>query len=128
MNGKIFDILQPAETGTSFNATSPQVLTEAYWNAQSYFSEYLAGAYGVQGLRSGGVYPEAGQPPGNFPPGTAPTFDGTSVFTDVVVNIDGQTTFGGFTYEGFSFPDVATMVEAARGNLERGAETRDLNG
>ena len=43
------------------------------------------------------------------------------MFTDVVVNIDGQTTFGGFTYEGFSFPDVATMVEAARGNLESNA-------
>ncbi|MBK7838270.1 MAG: VWA domain-containing protein [Candidatus Obscuribacter sp.] len=118
MHGKIFDILKPAATGSSLNAAAPQILTEAYWNAKCYSSEYLAKHYGVPGLRSGGVYPEAGRPPGNYPPGLAPTFDGFNVFTDSVVNIDGQAAFGGFTYNGFDFPDVGTMVEASRGNLE----------
>jgi Flp pilus assembly protein TadG len=116
--GKIFDILKPAITGTSFNGSLPQFLTESYWSANTYFSEYLASYYGVQGLRSAGVYPEAGAPPGNYPPGTAPTFDGFKTFTDVVVNIDGNNIFSGFTYDGFAFPDKATLVEAARGNLE----------
>lgn len=118
MRGKIFDILKPAATGSSLNACYPQILTEAYWEAKCYSSEYLAQYYGVPGLRSGGIYPEAGRAPGNFPPGTAPTFDGMKVFTDVVVNIDGQPSFGGASYGGFAFPDVATLTEAARGNLE----------
>ncbi|CAN5240681.1 hypothetical protein BH11CYA1_BH11CYA1_04910 [soil metagenome] len=118
MQGKIFDILKPAPTGSSLNACYPQILTEAFWEAQCYSSEYLAQYYGVPGLRSGGIYPEAGKAPGNFPPGTAPTFDGMKVFTDVVVNIDGNPSFGGASYGGFSFPDVATLTEAARGNLE----------
>lgn len=121
LRGKIFDILKPAATGSSFNAAAPQILTEAYWNAKAYFSEYMAKYYGVAGLRSGGVYPEAGQPPGNFPPGTAPTFEGMDVFTDAVVNIDGQPTFGGFSYGGFDFPSIGVLVEAARGNLESNA-------
>jgi Flp pilus assembly protein TadG len=118
MRGRIFDILKPAATGSSLNACYPQILTEAYWEAKCYSSEYLAQYYGVPGLRSGGIYPEAGRAPGNFPPGTAPTFDGMKVFTDVVVNIDGQTTFAGASYGGFAFPDIATLTEAARGNLE----------
>ncbi len=118
MQGRIFDILKPAITGTSLNGTFPQLLTESYWNAKTYFSEYLASYYGVSGLRSGGVYPEAGAPPGNCPPGTAFTFDGFKTFTDVVVNIDGNTIFGGFSYDGYAFPDLATLIEASRGNLE----------
>ncbi len=118
MRGRIFDILKPAATGSSLNACYPQILTEAFWEAKCYSSEYLAQYYGVPGLRSGGIYPEAGRAPGNFPPGTAPTFDGMKVFTDVVVNIDGQTTFAGASYGGFAFPDIATLTEAARGNLE----------
>jgi len=121
MQGRIFDILRPAATGSSLNAAAPQILTEAYWNAKCYASEYLAKYYGVPGLRTGGVYPEAGRPPGNCPPGLAPTFDGLNVFTDSVVNIDGQPTFAGFAYNGFEFPDVGTLVEASRGNLESDA-------
>lgn len=121
MQGKIFDITKPAITGTSLNGTLPQFLTDSYWNANTYFSEYLASYYGVKGLRSGSVYPEAGAPPGNYPPGTAFTFDGFKTFTDMVVNIDGNSIFSGFTYDGFAFPDKATLVEAARGNLESSA-------
>lgn len=57
---------------------------------------------------------DASTPPGNFPPGTAED----SGFTDAVVNIDEQTNFGGFSEGGFDFPNVATLVEASRGNLD----------
>lgn len=39
-------------------------------------------------------------------------------FTDVVVNLDENNTFGGGTFGGLSFPNVGTLVEASRGNLE----------
>ncbi len=118
MKGKIYDIMKPGAMGTSLNAVQPQLLTDAYYNSKAYFSEYLASYYGTKGLRSNSVYPEAGAPPGNCPPGTAFTFDGFRCFTDEVVNIDGKDFFGGFVYDGYSFPDVATLVEASRGNLE----------
>jgi hypothetical protein len=55
-----------------------------------------------------------GTPPGNFPPGSA-SVDG---LTDVVVNLDEQNAFGSFSQDGFDFPSVGVLVEAARGNLE----------
>ncbi|MBY0546863.1 MAG: TadE/TadG family protein [Candidatus Obscuribacterales bacterium] len=124
-NGKIFDIATPGLNGTSFNGIPPQYLSMA---SRFWFSEHLTQFFGVPGLRSGGVYPEAGRPPGNFAAG-APTYDGgyngKGVYTDMVVNIDGNTTFGGktvtdggFTY---NFPTVESMVEASRGNLENAA-------
>ncbi|MFN8551245.1 MAG: vWA domain-containing protein [Candidatus Obscuribacterales bacterium] len=114
--GKIFDILQPGSGGTSLNAAEPQLLDQAF-NMQ--FTENLAREAGVPGLRSLNGYPDQGKPPGNCPPGTAPTWDGYSnAFTDLVVNIDGNQSFSGFTYNGYRFPDRATLVEAARGNLE----------
>ncbi|MBI1272006.1 VWA domain-containing protein [bacterium] len=119
--GKIYDIINPAPTGSNLNGLEPQTLDKAYFNAGLNFSEYLASYYGTPGLRSLGGYPEVGRPPGNYPPGTAPTFDGFRAFTDVVVNIDGNRNFGGFTYKGYSFPDIATLVEASRGNLENGS-------
>lgn len=118
MRGKIFDITRPPATGLSFNGLEPQGLTDAYDSSEAYFSEWLAKYYGVQGLRSGGVYPEQGRPPGNCPPGTAPADFGLPMYTDSVVNIDGRTTFGGTTFNGYHFPNVGTLVEASRGNLE----------
>ncbi len=53
-------------------------------------------------------------PPGNFPPGTA----GQSGFTDIVVNLDENVNFTGFSQDGFNFPNLAALVEASRGNLE----------
>jgi hypothetical protein len=117
-NKKIFDFLQPASTGSSLNGLEPQNLDDAYFNANLNFSEYLARYYSVPGLRSLGGYPDQGKPPGNYPPGTAPTFDGFGTFTDMVVNIDGNNVFSGFSYNGYNFPDLATLVEASRGNLE----------
>ncbi len=117
--GKQYDIMKPGPNGTSLNGVYPHIASDAYYNAQLWFSEYLAQYYGVSGLRSlGGGAAEAGSPPGNYPPGTAPTYPGWAVFTDVVVNLDGNNNFAGFNGNGYNFPDVATMVEAARGNLE----------
>lgn len=42
-------------------------------------------------------------------------------FSDLVVNIDGNDHFGGFSADGFDFPDLGTLVEASRGNLENAA-------
>ena len=117
--GKQYDIMKPGPNGTSLNGVYPHIASDAYYNAQMWFSEYLAQYYAVPGLRSlGGAAAEAGSPPGNYPPGTAPTYPGWAVFTDIVVNLDGNNTFAGFNGNGYNFPDVATMVEAARGNLE----------
>jgi hypothetical protein len=44
-----------------------------------------------------------------------------NTFSDAVVNLDGNSAFGGITYNGFSFPSVGALVEAARGNLESAA-------
>lgn len=52
------------------------------------------------------------------PPREAPS---ANKFTDLVVNIDGNSTFGGISSGGFSFPNIATLVEASRGNLESAA-------
>jgi hypothetical protein len=56
----------------------------------------------------------AGSPPGNFPPGNA-TISGV---TDAVINLDEHDVFSGFSQDGFDFPTVGVLVEAARGNLE----------
>jgi hypothetical protein len=58
--------------------------------------------------------PNVAGPPGNFPPGAA----SPTGFTDEVVNLDENASFGGVTVDGFSFPNVGVLVEAARGNLE----------
>lgn len=121
-HGKIFDIVSAPATGTGLNAAPPQNLQNANTSyASLLFSEKAAKDKSVIGMRSGGVFPEAGRAPGNFY--GAPTFDSDdSVFTDMVVNIDGNDTFGGITTsDGFSFPDINTLVEAARGNLETDA-------
>jgi hypothetical protein len=117
-NGTIYNVDQPGATGTTLNGGQPQGLSWAMYNDGLWFSEVLAGYYGIQGLRSGSVWPEKGQAPGNCPPGTAYAFDGSPVYTDLVVNLDGNTTFGGITSGGYNFPDVGTLLEASRGNLE----------
>jgi hypothetical protein len=42
-----------------------------------------------------------------------------SMFTDIIVNIDGNQGFAGFTTpDGYTFPDKPSLLEASRGNLE----------
>lgn len=115
-NGNIYDIVGPPPTGTRVNGVPPQYLSSSNQGDVRYpinFSEE-GSARGLRGSSN------AGAPPGNFPPGTASTGNAYT-YTDLVVNIDGKATFGGMTTDtGYSFPDIATLVEAARGNLEDG--------
>ncbi len=55
---------------------------------------------------------DVGTKPGRGSPGSGDDF------TDLVVNLDEQASFGGFTSGDFSFPNIGVLVEAARGNLE----------
>jgi len=106
--GTIWNILIPPDTGTQVNGVYPENLGLAN-NGVSYpltFSPQLRGS------------PNQGSPPGNYPPGNA-ALGSAQTFTDMVVNIDGNTIFGGLTTtDGYAFPNIATVVEAARGNLE----------
>jgi hypothetical protein len=105
--GRIYDILKPAPSGTGLNAEYPQNLSQAKSNT-----------YGLQfrsDLRTNNPAKDNGAPPGDFPSGAG---YGKYEFSDLVVNIDGKKTFGGVSIGGFDFPDLATLVEAARGNLE----------
>lgn len=125
--GTIYNIIQPGEKGTSLNAMSPQLLDQAAIRDDNQlgfeFSEYLKWYYAENssGLRSLNNPVDAGAPPGNCPPGNAATYDGFPTFTDLVVNIDGNTTFQGININGYDFPSYAVLVEAARGNLENQA-------
>lgn len=115
-SGRIYDIIGPVPTGTRVNGVPPQYLSSANsnnrWNI--YFSE-ASGTGSARGLRGS---QNAGSRPGNCPPGTASTGT-TRTFTDLVVNIDGRNTFAGLTTgDGYAFPNLGTLVEAARGNLE----------
>jgi hypothetical protein len=47
----------------------------------------------------------------------------TSLFTDLVVNLDGNQTFGGYispNFPGYPFPSLDYLVEASRGTMENG--------
>ncbi len=106
--GTIFNIIGPPATGTRVNGVYPEYLglADSGVSYPLYFSPSLRGS------------PDQGSPPGNYPPGKASTGN-AQTFTDMVVNLDGKSVFGGITTaDGFSFPDLATVVEASRGNLD----------
>jgi hypothetical protein len=131
--GLIYNILQPSPTGTSLNAINPQLFEESSDLVDPGYGQNLdfTGDIGSN-LRSlggwtataNGLDDDAGQPPGNYGGAlyTSPNGNKPPNYTDVVVNIDGNTVFGGkvvTTALGtFNFPDLPTLVEAARGNLE----------
>lgn len=51
-----------------------------------------------------------------------------TLFTDLVVNLDGNTDFMGYTdpdFPNYPFDDLDTLVEAARGNMENGSVAPD---
>ncbi len=115
--GTIYSILGPPATGTGFNANYPQALSSARSGASYplYFSEDAgAGANAATGLRGAN---NAGSPPGNYP-GLGAGVGTQYTFTDLVVNLDGKNQFQSFSADGYDFPDLATLVEAARGNME----------
>jgi hypothetical protein len=124
--GWIYNVVLPDKTGATTNALPPQNLGWSYWNGQCYFSEFLGALQGVPGLRSLGGYSPATQEVGEAPNNTPPNGNGVPLpqdneFTDLVVNIDNNTQFAGLPASGtggYAFPNVATLVEAARGNLE----------
>lgn len=112
--GRIYDLFGPPATGTTLQAVAPQNLADVNRSDHRWrlnFSE-AGTAKGLRGANN------AGSPPGNYPGLTSGTGNSQTI-TDIVVNIDGKTTFAGLnTADGFSFPNVATLVEASRGNLE----------
>jgi hypothetical protein len=116
--GTIAKILNEPPRGVNLNGLEPQGLENANTAPMPLkFSELApAATVGLRGLT------DAGSPPGNYPPpfGVSPTpsVGGQDVFTDVVVNLDGNAHFGGCSVGGWNFPNVAVLVEAARGNLE----------
>lgn len=112
--GAIYDIIGPVPSGTRVNALPPQYLDLADNDVRRplSFSESSGATRGLRGATNAGALP------GNCPPGTA-SAGNTQVFTDLVVNLDKNIAFAGITTsDGYSFPDIGTLVEAARGNLE----------
>lgn len=114
--GRLYDIIGPVPSGTRVNAIYPQYLALAddsvRWPLTFSESTSTAESKGLRGSTN------AGSRPGNCPPGTARTGTSTT-FTDMVVNIDGKSAFAGLTTpDGYAFPNIGTVVEAARGNLE----------
>ena len=111
--GSIYSVLLPTPLGASVNIEYPQTL--------DYSSVYTNKLNFNGSLRAGPTGGETGQPPGNFSGGSA---GGTTDFTDLVSNLDGNNHFAGFTYVDpisgltYAFPSLGALVEASRGNLE----------
>jgi hypothetical protein len=109
-NGTIYSIVDPPATGTSCNALYPQGLDLADNNANPGL-DFLPIC---RGATNNSI-------PGNTGPTGGTNVGDSSDFTDMVVNLDGNTVYGGGTYGGYNFPNVAVLVEASRGNLENAA-------
>jgi hypothetical protein len=103
--GPLYNIIGPPPTGSAVDALPPQNLSVTGQSDHSYRLTFSAALRGSSD---------------NSPPGNKSSSIGftNQTFTDLVVNIDGNNVFGGFNYKGYNFPDVATLVEASRGNLE----------
>lgn len=113
--GRLYDILSPPPEGTGVNALPPQNLDGASTSSNDRpltFSATLRGAT------------DTGAPPGNYPSGSLSGYNAYT-FTDLIVNInegpDHTMVFPYTSPGGFVYPNMETVVEAARGNLENGA-------
>lgn len=123
----IYKINVPTKAGSSVNATPPQNLTYANYPRPPYLTgnaiPYVFSADLRCAPASGSS--EVGMPPGNKVDPAIPIAAGSSppVFTDIVVNIDGKEAFTGYSdpVTGLNFPDLGTLVEASRGNLNSSA-------
>lgn len=113
--GKLFDVLGAPPEGTGVNALPPQNLDSASSSTNSHrltFSRTLRG-----NLNTGG-------PPGNYPSGSNAGDNYT--FTDLIVNISESSDWHALNLPwtspgGFFYPNLETVVEAQRGNLENGS-------
>jgi hypothetical protein len=95
---------------------------DGYWRYGLYF------ASGSHNKNVNEVIVPTGTPgPNSGAPGYVPGVSygpyNYNVFTDLVVNLDGnnqygQGTYTSFTYNNYAFPTLGAVVEAARGNLE----------
>ena len=115
--GRIFDVIGPPAMGSAVDGVYPQQLTDSNTPGKNLyplnFSEQGGRPGAAIGLRG---TTDAGSFPGNR---ANPALTGDAhTYTDLVVNIDGNTTFKGAQDGSYIYPDVATLVEAARGNLE----------
>lgn len=106
--GPMYQVIGPPPTGSACDALPPQNLSVANQSDHNYRLQFNGALRGA----NDNSYP--GNKSGNV------AWTNTS-FTDLVVNVDGNNIFGGFTYKGYSFPDVGTLVEASRGNLDNAA-------
>ncbi|HEY9871622.1 MAG TPA: vWA domain-containing protein [Candidatus Obscuribacterales bacterium] len=91
-----------------------------------FYPQWLFSDFGDELRNKAGLY----LPPGNEPTeaakpenaGAASQASNSTIYTDCVINLDDNDTFGGFTgsYQGasYSFPNYQVLVEAARGNLD----------
>jgi hypothetical protein len=114
--GKLYDVMGPPPTGSAVDAVPPQTLSSSNQNDHRWrmnFSEVTGRPGSARGLRGTS---NNGSPPGNRA-GSMGTGN-AQTYTDLVVNIDGNDRFQGFTSGGYAFPTIGTVVEAARGNLE----------
>ncbi|MDR3616192.1 MAG: VWA domain-containing protein [Candidatus Obscuribacterales bacterium] len=97
-------------TGSAMNAMPPQNLSSVKDTTNNNFT--FDGQHRSNGGADYGTPPTSGYTPQS------------GYFTDEVVNLDGNLVFnngndnGSFTVGGKAFPNLATLVEAARGNLE----------
>lgn len=98
-------------TGSSVNACYPQELDDVFANGMG----NLNFDYGRRGQTQG------------TPPGQEGQNNNNAAFTDMVVNLDENDVFGGYSYNGFDFPTVGALVEAARGNLENNGMATSSN-
>ncbi|MBZ0187180.1 MAG: hypothetical protein K8F91_13110, partial [Candidatus Obscuribacterales bacterium] len=112
-HGRLFDVIGPPPTGSGLNAHYPQTLEASSSNC----SRPLSFSNALRGPTN------AGSPPGNYPGGGGTGNQFT--YTDLVVNIseagDGTLSLPWTSPAGFTYPNIETVVEAARGNLENGA-------
>lgn len=105
-SGRLYDACgATSPTGTSLNACFPQNLTlnaSGGSNSQNTLLTWIDAKH---------------NPRINAPPGQVGMSGGNN-FTDIVVNLDENDNFAGGTFGGLPFPNVGTLVEASRGNLE----------
>ncbi|PWU00206.1 MAG: hypothetical protein C5B53_04425 [Candidatus Melainabacteria bacterium] len=156
-NGTIYDLFKPPPTGTALNAFWPQNLSYGSYGGQDangspwVFSEGPQPAANKMNrlrcakipkllannlpFKSDNSLPEQGQPPGNYDPKKPGNSGGNGVepeanptgYTDLIVKVPNNA--------GYLYPNLATCLEASRGNLEskkafdqsRGGENTKIN-